>query len=528
MDIASTELPLEDIIHELQQLAKLRPLKGEQQAQARELMSELKRRDFTNAEISRLTGWDESTIKQSYTRGVVAVSSAHKDRAIDLLAELAARGLTLDSVEDFLPLRADLDDRNVKSDEVAALLQEARRAGIQTGELVRLPGELKHADLSLAQLKEALSIVESLGKLGYIFENLHAVMEAAKTHANPNEFLRAVAGYNSVTEIEAELQGLNTEKEEREKTISALDIKIQALSSEKQKIQGSLDLITRLEKDGIDEPTLKNLVDMSAKYGGVRGVTEAVKSYATLADIQSKIKEAKKQHSEAETQLKQVQADFAHLMPVVKMVETLLYDLKFSIKAVKDLFRVAKTYGTPVEVLEAVGKYGDLTVLQKDINFLEGVKTKLEARIGVLESSVHNLEGKTEELTHTLVELVAPITSEVSKAISTIRTEVSEYSEKFGALKKEAEHLDDLVKLARIIMFVNQYPTEAKDISIPQILLLVSGARNICRVKGLNPKIYPEKELQVKYHSYATFQFELSDLLDWAVKDLLMELFPHP
>ncbi len=526
----TSDTPLEEIIKELQRLAKLKPLKGEQQAEARQLMSELKRRSFTNAEISRLTNGllEESTIKQTYTRGVVAVDSADKDRAIDLLAELSGRDMTLDDVEEFLPVKADLDDRGVTFDEVGSLIQMARESDVPLEELVQKVKEMKASDLSISKMKEALQVIHDVEVLGWSMENLHAVMDAAKTHGKPEEVLKAVTTYNSVTEIETKLQELNLEREKQEKTVGELGTKNTELKARMDEAEGTLALVARLNSEGIDEPALKNLVDLSAKHGGVKGVTEAVKSYATLADIQIKIKEAKKQYSDAEAQLKQVQADLAHLMPVKKMVETLLYDLGFTVKAVTDLFKAAKAYGIPVEVLEALGKYGNLTALQKDINFLEGYKAQLEARIGVLQSNVHSLEGKTEELTHALTELLAPITKEVTKAVVMITTEVKEYAEKFGGLKKEAEQLDIEVKFARVILSTEQFPEEAKGIPLWFGLRLLDGLLKFCLVNGVNPKSVAGDKLWKKYEIFPTKELELLDVLYWAENVLRGQLGTRP
>lgn len=515
---------LEDIISELQQLAKLRPLRGEQQLRARQLLSELKRRGFPNAEISRLTGWDESTIKQKYTRGVVAVGTAEKDRAIDLLAELPARGLTLDSVEAFLPLKADLDDRNVKSDEVAALLQEMRTAHIQAEELARLPGELKRVGLSLAQLKEALSTVDSLGKLGYTFENLHAIMEAARSYDEPNEFIKAVAAYDSLAKIEAELKILNAEKEEREKTISALDSKIQELNSAKQKIQDSLDLVVRLEKDGIDEPALKNVADISARHGGVKGVLAALNGYADLDEINSMITAAKAQLGNLETDIKHSEAKFAHLSPVVKVVDILIYEFNFSRDSIIQLYKVAKIHGNPVEVFDALGKFGDIKALEARKRELSATVAGLEARVGELEAQIQELRSVMDEIKKATTGILGPFAGEVAKAIGIISSKYEEYAEKVGRLRAQLESMDNDVVLAKIILSVERYPTTAKNLPFDYILLLASALKKVTVVRRINPTYFPGDDMLKKYGIYKTVEFELQDMLDWVGNCLMDEL----
>jgi hypothetical protein len=71
---------LENILSELQSLAKKQPLKGDDLQRAKELMAMLKKSGYTNKQVSELSGdaWSQHTIKL-YTRGVTTTTTIPGD-----------------------------------------------------------------------------------------------------------------------------------------------------------------------------------------------------------------------------------------------------------------------------------------------------------------------------------------------------------------------------------------------------------------------------------------------------------------
>jgi prefoldin subunit 5 len=514
-----------ELIKELRELGQRKPRSPEELNRARAIMIELKRRRYLVEEISKFSdgGWSVSSVKL-ITRGIRAEDSTSKQDLLDVMLRFVRSGIELEEVRSCNDTSDKLNSSGVTTEDVSLLIEEASQVQVDLQVLVQTVKETKASGLSIPKLKEALSTVETFGKLGWTTENLFAVMDAAKAYKKPTEFIKAVAAYESVNELELELERLAKEKEDREKTISALDDNIQQLNSEKQTIQGSLDLVARLEKDGIAGPALKNLVDLSAKHGGVKGLTEAVKSYGTLEDVQSKIEEMKKQFIEAETELKKVQAGLAHLMPVKKMVETLLYDLGFSVKAVTDLFKVAKVYGTPIEVFDALGKFGDMRALEERKKGLSATVAGLEARVGELEAQIQELRGVTDEIKKATTGILGPFAGEVAKAIGIISSKYEEYAEKVGRLRAQLESMDNEVVLAKIILSVERYPTTAKNLPFDYNLLLASALKKTTTVQGISPKYFPGGEMLKKYGIYKIVEFELQDMLDWVGSCLMDEL----
>ncbi len=171
--------------------------------------------------------------------------------------------------------------------------------------------------------------------------------------------------------------------------------------------------------------------------------------------------------------------------------------------------------GEPVEVLNALGKYGSMKELRASIDELESRRSAVEARLKELEAELQRVRGFMEELRGATEEALKPIAAGVKKAIEDINSEFREGAEKLGSLKNEAEHLGSEVRLAQMILTVDKFPSEAKNLSADYALLLLGGVGKLLRAKGLNPKFKIPVELSKKYWSYTDKEFETLDLIDW-------------
>ncbi len=524
MDSMASEL--EDTISELQELATRRPLKGEDNARARELMTILRQMGFTNKEISALTkgAWSETHIRQTYTRGVVPLDTSARDRAIGLLAELVSTQCTLDDVEEYLPVKADLDDRGVGADEVGSFLQTVEESGLPTEEVVQFPIDLREAKVSVAQVSSVLKYKADLDGLGFTIDSLGTIAEAAGKLGSPAEVLKAVNVYNTLSALESEVQERGSTKKSLDEQIEATTTRLTGLRSEQGEVQESLDLVAHLEEEGFDEPTLDRLAGLSAKFGGVKNVFNAFNGYTNLDQINSLIKEAQARLRKLETDVKAGEAEFAYISPVVKTVEILIHKFKFSRDSIVRLYRVAKLHGNPVEVFDALGKLGDMKALEERKRGLSASIAEHEARVEELEVQIQELRGVMDEIKKTTTGILGPFAVEVKKAIDSVATTHRELAERLGGLKAEVEALGEPVKLAKVILSVDRFPTTAKDLPRDYPLLLATGLTKICIVKGINPKRYPGRIMYEKYSIGRDTEFELLDLLNWVVISLLQEL----
>src|SRR5207249_1930661 len=99
-----------------------------------------------------------------------------------------------------------------------------------------------------------------------------------------------------------------------------------------------------------------------------------------------------------ETKFKMLQANYADFQSVIKMCDTLLKELKFSVPTIKQIYDLAKSYGDPYSVIEAISSYGKLTQLNESIEALANTKHKLEAEIAQLNEKIAELRTILEGL----------------------------------------------------------------------------------------------------------------------------------
>ncbi|MCP8311498.1 MAG: hypothetical protein L6M37_00910 [Candidatus Methylarchaceae archaeon HK02M1] len=537
----STEKVLENIVGELLSLSKRKPLRDKDLVRAKELMIKLREMGFTNKEVSNLTygGWSEPTIKD-YTRGTDVVNPGPKKNSINLLTQLVNMNLSLEDVQSSISINSDLVAKGLRVEDVSSLLEEAKKTKVDVKDIIHTYKDIKDSGLTLTQLGEALSYKSDLEKAGFTLDNLKTIHKASKTYGGYNKVLEAVNTFGSLKTIQADVKNLESNKEKLDSKVNKLNSEIKDLKEKKSLIEGFLNLHKELEDLGFDEATLRKLKTSADNFGGVKEVLEAVNTYTNLAELQSKVDDLKKKSIDLESDLKKVQADYAHLQTVIAMCDALLYKYKFSISAITDIYDTAKEYGEPIEVLKAIGRYGEQKTIEKEIERLSSEKGELEVRVRELNSQVQKLRASSEELKNTAEGLLKPFTVDLSKsvkllnnkfsnAIDTISTKYEEYAEKLGKLKTDAGKLEEELRLARYLQALLRYPSELKD--LPQdhsyFIIMLQAFMNYWRVKGVNPKVKAGYSLSNKYfHLSSSNEVELIDLLDWAMRGLTSSLGP--
>jgi hypothetical protein len=146
----------ESIISELQLLAKKQPLRNNGELKrAKELMITLRKKGYTNNDISRLSGgaWSENTVKL-YTRGTDIVDSTSKDETIKIISEMVKMGLTLNEVSKAVSSKDYLNRENVSLEDIVSLLQDLKNSsGLSLKDIIQLHKSIKVEGLSLKQLR---------------------------------------------------------------------------------------------------------------------------------------------------------------------------------------------------------------------------------------------------------------------------------------------------------------------------------------------------------------------------------------
>jgi len=522
---------LEDIISELSSLARRRPLRDDELKRAKELMIKLREAGFTNAEISELTGggWSESTVK-SYTRGVGVRDPSPRESAWGTLSQMVSMGLTLKDVEVAISVKKSLDSRGVGLEEASELLEEVRKSRVGLRDLIQTYKDLRDSGLTITQISEALTYKSRLEEVGLTIEGLKEVYKASEAYGGYEGLIKAANKYSSIQAMEAEVNRLRSEKEGVEKLLSELKGEVGRLVGEKTRVEGALKLYEELRGMGFDEEVLRSLKNVSEKYGGVKNVMDAVNTYGSLTDLESEVRKLEERKSSLEAELRRVEADYAHLQTIISMCDTLLYKLKFSIPAITEVYETAKKYGEPIEVLKAVGRYGDLKTIESEIEKLSVKKSELESRVRELSAQVQELRSLMDELKNTAKELIKPFVEELSENMDLLRRKFSEildamsskyeeYAKRYGELMTEIGRFEEELRLARVVQSLIKYPSECEKIPLDYDILMLRAIINHCRVKGVNPKVRAGEIIARKY-LISPKEIELLDLLEWAMSGL--------
>ncbi|MGD0329322.1 MAG: hypothetical protein ABSB40_02615 [Nitrososphaeria archaeon] len=438
---------IEEVIKELISLSKRTPLRGEDQERAKELMILLKEHGYTNGQISKLLEGklSERTIK-SYTKKVTVKDSSSKDEAISLLSKAVQENLTLEDIEQTVGVIEDLRAKGLGVRDVITFLEEVKSSGMDTKIVLHAFSNLKQSGLSVKQLSETLGYIQNLQKQGFALVELEKLLKACENYGGYNQVLDAITAYRSVEEMKGKYEWLVSEITKFENQKSELGTEIDWLQKKEAEIKAPIDLYQRLLKMGYDMPVLKKLEESTAKWGTLEKVLEATNSYATLQDLKRDI-------ANEDSKFKEKQLAYANLQTVISMCSDLLYRYKYDVPFITNIYRIAKQYGEPSEVLRALEMYGDKATIEDKISLLEKRKNELEPEVKSLEEKVVEIKGQVPALEEQKKDILEQV--EFANAIEILIRDPRGIAEYF--LKTLAKRFNDaLEKRAKGLTFASQ------------------------------------------------------------------------
>lgn len=517
---------IEDALRELIELAKKKPLKGSDKKRAEQLTRYLRENGFTNEDIEKSTGGalSEPTIKV-YSRGARVLDPTPKEEILSLLSEILQTGRSLEEVDDFVSFSKRIDAAGLTHDHFLSFLAEAKRQGFRTEEFAKLLKQLKGAGLTPDEAKMALSTSSEMQQLGVTAEMLSKIVGVTKKLGKPEQTFQVVTSYADMKAIQSDLDRLNSEKSKSESELKGLSAKVEKagkdvedLKMKEAGMRSNLELYERFKKSGFTEEVLGEIGNLSRRYGGPRNVISAIGQYAGIEELR-----AKKQAMESA--LKKVEADHAHLQPVIKVCDELIYELGFSPESITKLYDVAKKYGKPHEVMDALGTFKDLTEMKSQTEEIEEEKSELDARKRELEKEVKTLTARRDELYGSVAKSVSSIDESYKKSIASISSTHEEHLKRWRQLEAEAGKLEEELRLAKVFNAIFKYPLETKEIPLEIVLRLIQAVKSVCAIKGVDPKVQAGDEIRSRsptINQYTTVP--LLDILDWAYRGLLGEI----
>jgi DNA repair exonuclease SbcCD ATPase subunit len=256
--------------------------------------------------------------------------------------------------------KKELEELEAKKDRELEDLEDKRNS---------LNKELAELGKELSKAKTTLERYEKLEKLGY---DLNALEEIAKSAGKFKDVLKAINAYKTLSEME---NGIKKARDEHERLKSELE----ELNKEYAK---SLEICITLEKHGLDLPALKGLSKSLENYKPSE-FFEAINRCKSLKGLEEKLKEKRKELKDAELKIRKTMQKYSHLTDVTGVCDKLL-NKKFGLDAIEDLYKLSGKYGSPLEVLKAVEKYGKMEEVENKIKEKWKEKSGIEAEIDSL------------------------------------------------------------------------------------------------------------------------------------------------
>jgi len=538
-------------------------------------MRSLKQSGYTNKEISTLTGekWGVPTIKL-YTRGMNIKDSTPKDNATKVIAEMVSKGLTFEQVIVATSIKSEIDlaEGNVTLQDVLNLVEKVKKSNIgDISEVIklfnRLKTESKLSSLLFSQLSDLLNYKSELETNGIGIEHLKQILQMCKSYASltkiapenakgedeernmiqsqkaqgnkmTTKILESVNTYGSIINLKNDVKNLELQKDQLDKKINLLRIEIKQIEDKKLQIGTPLkdyeDLCKAVIGFGNGIEFFNKLKDFCNLHGinNTTELLEAVSIYGNLLDIKKEIKDLENKRKEAETYTRDAESKYAHLMTVIGMCKQLLFDFKFSVSAIQEIYNLAQRYKEPFKVLQAISMYQNLQQIEEESNNLVRSKRELESQVKELNEQLSDIEGKIKAIKTSIDGILTSASSEINKAFKDSMTAITNtYQQQIGIMKKESEEyairigqaktLEEELNWARIIFSIQKFPSEVKNISSDFALILLDTVARFCHAKGMNPTISIKESLlsNVKFLTEST-EIPALNLIDAAKRAL--------
>jgi hypothetical protein len=210
-------------------------------------------------------------------------------------------------------------------------------------------------------------------------------------------------------------------------------------------------------------------------------------------------------------------------MTVIGMCKKLLFDFKFSVSAIQDIYNIAQRYNEPFKVLQAISMYQNLQQIEEETNDVACSKRELESQVKKLNEQLSDIEGKIKAIKMSIDGILTSASSEINKAFRDSMTAITDtYQQQIGIMKKESEEhairagqaktLEEELSWARIIFSIIKFPAEAKNISSDFALILLDTVTRFCNAKGMNPTI-SIKESLISTGRYLSESTEITALI---------------
>jgi chromosome segregation ATPase len=309
----------------------------------------LRSEGFGNQSIAKTTGYALPTIKE-YTRGVKATKTPAMAAIVELLSQMVDNDVTIDDVQRYLTVDKWLAQKGTSADKVATFMAKLDEAKMDVRGAATLDSQIKSLrgnGISAEQILALVQQLSQLGQMGISTKNINTIADAAKKYGQVDKVIQAINSYGGIADIQKESAEKNAALSATEKKIEDAKAQVHSLETKKRAAQQALDQYEKLQALGYNHEILREIVEASSKLGEPSYVFRALKKESYIRDVAEAIKQGERKNASVEASIKELEARYVHLQPVIKLCEELLYKHGFNVHAIEDLYKVAKKYGNP-------------------------------------------------------------------------------------------------------------------------------------------------------------------------------------
>jgi predicted nucleic acid-binding Zn-ribbon protein len=256
-----------------------------------------------------------------------------------------------------------------------------------------------------------------------------------------------------------------------------------------------------LDEMALTKDNLRQISDIARKNGNVAAVLESVLSFDNLEAIENTIKlkqtelaGLEEKIGGAESQLKKIQVESQHLQSAIALCEELIYTQKYTITAIRSIQKIARKYGSPFDVIEAIGAYETLQAINHEIEERSRTKNQLDAEIVQRKCSNATLRGQEEAIKTTMSGLLTPVSNEIAQTYRTAIQGITETFQdkirdmgetgiKLGRALEASEAVRSDINMVKTIRNIVRSPEEARGVPMDLAIFFLHVANNILRGK---------------------------------------------
>ena len=388
---------------------------------------------FTIDQISKLTlgEWGIPNIKR-YTRGVKTEGLRESGDVVEVARNLVASGLKLEDVSKAISFKKEIDEQRVSLEEIGQIIRDGHSSGLNIHEHVSIIVELRQSNIPVTELGQLMTYRKSLEEWEITTHMIRKLVELVSKFGNFDQTMEALKVFRGLQTLQSEVDAITATRKTLEESQAKLELEIGKLEDRLKLFQSQLLLYQKLEAKGFGEDALAKLEEGSRKYGGPENILDAINEYDNMIVLRQSLEEKRLNTDAASANLEKLRTEHAHLSVMIAMCKKLV-ELDFTLAVILQIYDVAKKYGKPVDVLDAIGQYGKLPEIlsEKDralarVEELEGTQSDYNA----LKRQLIDAVNSAKELDRKYLKFVSEIMDELHEP-----RDQRQYSKELGESK---------------------------------------------------------------------------------------------